>query len=145
MVETHKGHCLCGAVQLEGHGKPTIEICHCSMCQHWHGGPAMAVMFADGTHIVSGTEHIGTYKSSEWARRSFCKRCGTTLFYQLEGTEAPHGSQAGLFDLPEGLSIHEEIFVDEQPDYYRFQTNAPRLTGQEVFERFQRQQQNQND
>ena len=49
-----------------------------------------------------------------------------------------HSSQAGLFALPEGLSIHEEIFVDEQPDYYRFDSDAPRITSAEMLERFEK-------
>lgn len=145
MSETYKGHCLCGSVKLEGRGAPKIEVCHCDMCRHWHGGPGMVVMFDGGAHVVSGADHVTVFESSEWATRSFCKSCGSTLFYKLKGADAPHGSQAGLFDLPKGLSIHEEIFVDEQPDYYRFDTQAPRLTGKEVFERFAQQQQAKND
>lgn len=145
MGETYKGHCLCGSVKLEGRGAPKIEICHCSMCQHWHGGPGMVVMFEGGAHVVGGAGQVSVYDSSDWATRSFCKTCGSTLFYRLKNSDAPHGSQAGLFDLPAGLAIHEEIFVDEQPDYYRFETTAPRLTGKEVFERFQLAQQTKHD
>lgn len=136
MSETCQGNCLCGAVKLEGRGAPKIEICHCSMCLHWHGAPGMAVMFEDRAHVIAGAENVAVYESSDWAERAFCKTCGTTLYYKLKGEDAPHGAQAGLFDLPEGLSIHEEIFVDEQPDYYRFDTTAPRLTGAEMMERF---------
>ena len=145
MSETYQGHCLCGSVKLEGRGKPMIEVCHCEMCRHWHGGPGMVVMFEKGAHVVAGGDHVSVYESSDWATRSFCKTCGSTLFYKLKDVDMPHGSQAGLFDLPQGLSIHEEIFVDEQPDYYRFDTKAPRLTGKEVFERFEQQQQAKND
>ncbi|MEL6322846.1 MAG: GFA family protein [Pseudomonadota bacterium] len=137
MSETHAGHCLCGAVKLEGRGSPKIEICHCDMCLHWHGAPGMAVMFEDRVHVVAGEEYIGVYESSDWAERAFCKKCGTTLYFKLKGDDAPHGAQAGLFDLPQGLTIHEEIFVDEQPDYYRFDTNAPRFTGAEMMKRFE--------
>ena len=138
MTEVHKGHCLCGAVQLEGRGAPKLEICHCDMCRRWHGSPAMAASFEQGVHIVQGKDAIQTFQSSDWAARAFCSKCGTTLFYHLIGSDQIHSSQAGLFDLPEGLSIHEEIFVDEQPDYYRFDTDAPRITSAEMFERFEK-------
>ncbi|MEM7768724.1 MAG: GFA family protein, partial [Pseudomonadota bacterium] len=111
----------------------------CDMCQHWHGGPAMAIMFEDRVHVVAGEDQIGVYESSAWAERAFCKTCGTTLYYRLKSEDAPYGAQAGLFDLPKGFSIHEEIFVDEQPDYYRFDTTAPRLTGAQVMKRFEKQ------
>lgn len=96
----------------------------------------MVAMFEDGVTVTGGDDYVATYESSDWAERAFCKTCGTTLYYQLKEADAPHGSQAGLFDLPTGLSIHEEIFVDEQPDYYRFDTDAPRLTGAEVMARY---------
>jgi len=144
MTEIHKGHCLCGGVQLEGRGAPTLEICHCTMCRNWHGSPAMAASFENGVHIVTGQALIMAYQSSDWAERAFCSRCGTTLYYHLTGSDKIHSSQAGLFDLPPGLNIHEEIFVDEQPDYYRFDTNAPRITSAEMFERFEKYQAEQN-
>jgi hypothetical protein len=49
-------------------------------------------------------------------------------------------AQAGSFHLPEGLAIHEQIFVDEHPDYYRFEGDAQRLTGAQLMARFQAQQ-----
>ncbi|MEL6857310.1 MAG: GFA family protein [Pseudomonadota bacterium] len=140
MSEIYKGHCLCGAVQLEGRGAPKLEICHCDMCRRWHGSPAMAAAFEQGVHIVAGKEHIQAFQSSDWAERAFCRKCGTTLYYHLTGSDVIHSSQAGLFDLPDGLTIHEEIFVDEQPDYYRFDTDAPRITSAQMFERFEKYQ-----
>ena len=140
MTDTYQGHCLCGAVQLEGRGAPKIEICHCDMCRRWHGSPAMAVSFEQGVHVIAGKDAIHSYKSSDWAERAFCSKCGTTLYYHLIGEEVIHSAQAGLFELPSGLKIHEEIFVDEQPDYYRFDSNAPRITSAQMFERFEKYQ-----
>ncbi|MEO0983376.1 MAG: GFA family protein [Pseudomonadota bacterium] len=142
MTETIKGHCLCGAVRLEGDGRPKIEVCHCEMCRHWHGGPALVADFEGGVRITAGEDNIAVYESSEWAERCFCKTCGSTLFYRLKQSRDRFSAQAGLFNLPPGLSIHEEIFVEEQPDYYAFQSDAPRLTGAEVFARFEASQQN---
>lgn len=135
MNKTYPGHCLCGAVQLEGRGDIKIEICHCDMCRHWHGGPAVVAEFDGGVTITQGADNIGVYSSSDWAERGFCKTCGSTLYYQLKHGDRQHSALAGLFDLPSGLSIHEEIFVEEQPDYYTFTADAPRLTGEEVFAR----------
>ena len=140
MAEVYQGHCLCGAIELEGHGAPRLEICHCDMCRRWHGGPALAVMFENGVEITKGQSEIASYQSSDWAERTFCRKCGTSLYYHLTGSEMIHSAQTGLFDLPEGLAIHEEIFVDEQPDYYRFDCTAPRITSAEMFERFEKYQ-----
>ncbi len=134
-MATCDGHCLCGAVTLRGKGTPSLHICHCGQCLHWHGGPGMAIFFGNGVDIVSGHDQIGVYESSDWATRSFCKTCGATLFYQLKGKPLD-SAQAGLFDLPEGLEVSEHIFVDDKPDWYDFSDNAPRLTGAEVFAKY---------
>ena len=136
MAEEFKGQCLCGAVQMVGKGQPEIEVCHCGMCQHWHGGPAMVANFSGGVQIVSGEGNIAIYESSDWAERQFCKTCGSTLFYRFKSSETYHSGLAGMFELPKGLAVHEHIYVDEQPDYYAFNDTAPRLTGEEVVQRF---------
>ena len=135
MSDTCKGHCLCGAVQMEGRGAPRLDACHCDMCLHWHGGPALAVVFEEGIRIASGEERIGVYDSSEWATRQFCKTCGSTLFFKMKNKDE-FSAQAGLFDLPKGLQIGEHIFIDEKPDWYDFTGDAPRLTAKETFEKY---------
>ena len=59
MTDTHTGQCLCGAVKSEGRGTPEIAICHCDMCQKWHGGPSLAVRFEGGLSIVDGAQSVG--------------------------------------------------------------------------------------
>lgn len=131
----HKGRCLCGAVAFEGIGAPQVTACHCGMCRRWHGGPSVAARFAGGITIVDGTDTVGWWRSSDWAERGFCKTCGSTLFYRLVETGEIMG-EAGSFDLPDGLVITEHYFIDEKPDYYAFSDDAPRLTGAEVFARY---------
>jgi len=46
----------------------------------------------------------------------------------------------GALDLPQGLEITEEIFIDEKPDYYDLAGDRPRLTGAEVLAKFQESQ-----
>lgn len=135
MAETYKGHCLCGAVQLEGRGEPRLDACHCDMCLHWHGGPAIAVVFSEGIAVTAGKDVIGVYDSSEWATRQFCTRCGSTLYFKMKNSEK-FSAQAGLFDLPDGLEIGEHIFIDEKPGWYDFTGDAPRLTGAETLEKY---------
>ena len=135
MTETYQGHCLCGAVTFEGRGAPTVGLCHCSMCRSWHGGSALSVEFTDGVALTGGSGHVTWYDSSAWAERGFCSKCGSTLFYRLKGKPDELHCQAGQFDLPDGLSIHEHIFIDEKPDYYDFTGDAARLTGAELMAR----------
>ncbi|MEO1658370.1 MAG: GFA family protein [Pseudomonadota bacterium] len=75
-----KGRCLCGAVTYEAEGNfDSVQICHCTDCQRWSGGPFFGVS-ADSI-ITNGRETW--FRSSEWAERGFCGNCGSTLFWRL--------------------------------------------------------------
>ena len=73
------GKCLCGSVTLTIAGKPDgFSACHCGMCQNWGGGPFLCV--EGGTDVkIEGKDYLSAYKSSDWAERHFCKKCGTAL------------------------------------------------------------------
>ncbi|MFA0678598.1 GFA family protein, partial [Vibrio sp. 10N.222.51.A6] len=78
-----KGKCLCGSVELEvEYASNELGACHCSMCRNWSGGPMLVIDCADSVKI-SGESNVVRYKSSEWAERGFCGKCGTHLFYFL--------------------------------------------------------------
>jgi hypothetical protein len=87
-----------------------------------------------GTNVsFSGDEPV-RYRSSEWAQRGFCGRCGTHLFYHL--------LPAGEYMLPAGLfqgqdfTLTSEIFIDEKPPFYELKNDTSKMTGQQVFEQF---------
>lgn len=136
MTTTTEGHCLCGAVELQGRGTPKITVCHCSQCRRWAGGIAVGIMFEEGLDIVKA-DGLTWYESSEWAERGFCKVCGTNLLYRMKSDPETYYPQAGTFDLPEGQEIHEHIFIDAKPDYYDFKGDAPRLTEAETLAQYQ--------
>lgn len=139
-----QGKCLCGAVQMEGLGTPSVACCHCDMCQRWHGGPSMSANFENGIQITGGEENVGWYQSSEWAERGFCKTCGSTLFYRLLDGSMLMG-ETGSFEMPKGLKITEHYFIDEKPDYYDVSDDAPKLTGDEVFAKYAPEMDTPND
>ena len=130
------GRCLCGAVEAIGRGEAEVKTCRCQMCRRWHGGPAVSVNFSGGIAITVGAEQIAWYRSSEWAERGFCRVCGSTLFYRIVDNPDELSGEAGQFDLPAGLKITEQFFIDEKPDYYDFTGDALGLTGAEVFARY---------
>lgn len=124
-----KGSCLCGSVTINANGlKPLVDICHCTMCRKWGGGPFMGI--SSDSFTISGEEHITRYASSDWAERAFCKSCGTNLWYRFTPTDH-HSFLAGLFDL-EALEIEQQIFVDEKPDFYDFAQTTRMKTGAQI-------------
>lgn len=126
------GHCLCGAVTVTATpAKPHMEACHCDMCRRWGGIAYMAVPVDKDSIQLTGEEHITRYRSSDWADRGFCSKCGSNLFYSFLPTGS-YSFLAGLFDDLGEMTLTEEIFVDEQPGYYSFAQETKRQTGPEV-------------
>lgn len=137
---TCTGSCLCGAVKIT-FAEPPKETgaCHCSMCRKWTGGVYLAIPCAAGNATISGEDNIGTYPSSDWAERTFCKTCGSSLFYRLTAPGPHQGDMfigMGLLDQPNGVTLTEEIFYDEKPDGYAFAGNTKKMTGAEVIAQF---------
>ena len=69
------GGCLCGDVRIEAVGKPyRVGICHCLDCRKHTGSlfHASAIFPEDAVTITGETR--------EFKRRSFCPRCGSSVF-----------------------------------------------------------------
>ncbi|QUL39166.1 GFA family protein [Erythrobacter sp. JK5] len=126
-----EGRCLCGAVGITLTGAHReVDVCHCTMCARW-GGSMYAGIESDGFSLT-GEDSITTYDSSEWAERAFCTKCGSNLWYRFKPTGA-RTFLTGLFDdLPAGLPIKHQIFVDEKQDWYDLAQDTPMKTGPEI-------------
>jgi hypothetical protein len=138
-MSTATGHCLCGAVVYRTSGAPHMHVCHCSNCTRWSGGPFIGMRF-DGGVEIGNPDGVNWYASSEWAERGSCKACGGALFYRFRQDPSQVIVAAGSLDSAPETAIGEHIFIDEKPAYYDFAGDAPRLTGAEVFARFQSSQ-----
>lgn len=133
MTKTLTGKCLCEAVRFSVEAvEPEVDACHCTMCQRWTGGPALAIK-TTGEPTLQGADHVAVYKSSEWAERRFCKLCGTHLFYAAP-TVGYFGVSMGAVDDLSGLSLTTEIFIDRKPDLYEFANATRRVTEAEFIE-----------
>jgi hypothetical protein len=129
------GGCLCGAVRFTAkpHGNE-IGACHCGMCRRWSAGPFLAVECSADV-AFAGDAPLGVYRSSEWAERGFCSRCGTILFYRL--VDKPfYAISAEAFDDRSNFKLASQIFIDEKPAYYTFADKTKDMTGAEVFAAF---------
>lgn len=133
--KVNKGSCLCGAVTINAAISPNVGVCHCSMCRKWSGGSYLAVE-ATGEVSFTGEDNINRYKSSDWARRGFCKTCGTHLFYHLLDKDQ-YIVSAGLFSDDTSFILEHQIFIEEKPHYYSFAEKTKNMTGAEVFAQFE--------
>jgi hypothetical protein len=113
-----QGGCLCGAVRFELAG-PIRDViaCHCNQCRKTSGHYVAATRVpAEALKIVSD-EGLRWFQSSGDARRGFCERCGSSLFWEQKGS-AGVSVHAGTLEAPTGLGLAEHIFVGDKGDYY---------------------------
>lgn len=126
-----EGRCLCDAVTVRAvPERRHVEACHCTMCRAWGGAAFVGVQCGSEVEI-GGEEQVVRYRSSDWAERGFCGRCGSNLFYHFLPLDT-YSFTAGIFPDEALLPLAEEIFIDEKPAYYAFDAASEKLTGAEV-------------
>ena len=123
------GHCLCGAVTItvDGEHDPRVGACHCRMCQRWSGG--LFVCFKAEASAVTVTGEVVRYRSSAFAERAFCPRCGSHLWFNDVDVGAEPQSyelMPGLFDAARAWPMRSEIYVDRALVSVRLEGDHPR-------------------
>ena len=77
------GSCLCGGVRFTARLPSSFcGHCHCSMCRRSHGA-GFVTWFAiprEQFSLDEGEGQLVRFQSSEHGSRSFCGRCGSSLF-----------------------------------------------------------------
>lgn len=120
-----RGGCLCGAVRFLVR-KPLRDVvnCHCGQCRRSHGHFAAYTAAPWDAIAFESEEGLAWFTSSVTARRGFCERCGSSLFWELVG--APElRIAAGSLESPTGLTTSKHIYVDHKGDYYALDDGVP--------------------
>ncbi|MFK7940616.1 MAG: GFA family protein [Roseovarius sp.] len=129
-TQTITGLCLCGAVTVRADvDTPNLRACHCDMCRRHTSGMFISVATVAGSVVVSGPAK--SFRSSDWAERGFCERCGSTLWYGTVADGIRHPA-AGLFDDAAGGEMKIEFFADECPHGYGLAGDHRKLTTDET-------------
>ncbi|QCN96624.1 GFA family protein (plasmid) [Azospirillum argentinense] len=127
------GGCLCGAVRYEVAERPMgVVNCHCGQCRRFHGHFGAYITIPRETVAVSDSDGtLSWYRSSAKARRGFCSRCGSSLFWNGDESDLLDVA-AGSLDQPTGLATLRHIHIADKADYYtiddgleRFPQGAP--------------------
>lgn len=117
------GRCLCGDIRFTVSGpvaRPTA--CHCGQCRRQSGHVWASAMAPRENLTITGEPRW--FSASDQARRGFCPRCGSFLFWEENG--APNISFAlGALDAPTGLRLEEHIFFADKGDYYDIADGVP--------------------
>jgi hypothetical protein len=125
------GHCLCKAVTITVAGRhdPRVGACHCRMCQRWTGG--LFLCFTADASAVTVTGEVTRYRSSSFAERAFCPRCGSHLWFNdvdESGEPQSYELMPGLFDDALGWPLRSEIYVDRAMACVRLEGDHRRKT-----------------
>lgn len=110
------GGCLCGAVRYEVNGKAKWQgKCYCRDCQRESGGghnTILGVSAADFT-LTQGELSHGTVKggSGNDVIRSFCPRCGTTVYGHPKLMGNNYMVRVGTLDDPSAVVPAMAIFT----------------------------------
>ena len=79
------GRCHCGRVRfVASFPSRFVAHCHCESCRRAHGAAFVtwAGFLSPQVRVTQGAGHIGVHESSPGTRRSFCRACGTKLFFE---------------------------------------------------------------
>lgn len=127
-----QGQCLCGAVGFEA-GLPEIWAanCHCTLCRRAGGAPFVTWVGFDAARlrVVRGEKKLGRYRSSPEATRSFCKRCGSPLFFESSRWAGEiHVTRAALPD-DAGLAPTRHSFYSNKAPWLSVHDDLPKHGG----------------
>lgn len=122
-----KGSCLCGAVAFDitGDLRPVI-FCHCGQCRKTSGHFWAATQVPKNQLTMSNAAGLTWFRSSDHARRGFCRECGSSLFWEMDGQGAT-SIAAGALDSPSQLTAGKHIFMADKGDYYTIADGLPQI------------------
>jgi hypothetical protein len=120
-----QGRCECGRVRFAVAAvRDAVTVCHCSQCRRT-SGHLWASTHAPFAALQFETEEgLEWYASSALARRGFCRFCGSSLFYRMNGEDGI-GIAAGCLEGTTGLHLGKHIFVADKGGYYEISDGLP--------------------
>lgn len=122
---TLHGRCECGRVRFSVEGaRETVTVCHCSQCRRLSGHLWASTHARFDAVTFQDDSGLRWFASSDMAKRGFCAKCGSSLFYRMNGEEGI-GIAAGCLDAPTGLRMGKHIFASDKGDYYPMPDDAP--------------------
>ncbi|MCM8730326.1 GFA family protein [Hephaestia sp. GCM10023244] len=134
MAETMTGGCQCGRVRYAvAVYDNAAYLCHCRMCQRATGGVSIAFKNVNRADV---TWHHAPdwYASSPFAKRAFCRACGTPIGFAFDEGSETMDLTIGSFDDPARFvpahhfgaeSIHEAWLDTRDLPRYRTDEHKP--------------------
>ena len=130
--KTISGSCFCGDVRFAIQ-PPTLGCghCHCSMCRRSHGAGFVTWfrVAKEQFQLSTGEAELVRFASSDHGTRSFCGRCGSTLF--CESTLHPQHIDVVLANMEGAIDRVPEfhMYFDDRTEWSFVEDGLPRLGG----------------
>lgn len=126
------GSCLCGSLRFSV-TLPTLVCahCHCSLCRRSHGAGFVTWFSVPRKQfeLEGGESDLVRYASSDHGTRSFCARCGSSLFCEIaahpDQIDIVLANMQGPIDRPPQCHIH----FDDRAEWVVADDGLPRLGG----------------
>ncbi len=128
-----RGSCLCGVVEFEVRlPSKFCAHCHCSNCRRAHGAAFVTwVGFSrEQVKTISGVDSLHRYLTDTGATRSFCSRCGSTLFFESPRWAGEvHVTRASIKgEIDQAPSSH--FYVDHRASWWTITDSLPQHGGE---------------
>ncbi|MDE4132361.1 GFA family protein [Phaeobacter sp. QD34_3] len=118
-----KGSCLCGDIRFETAAAPKgASMCHCGQCRKQSGGIWASAYVPEAELAITGS--VSWFQASPDAKRGFCARCGSFLFWKAYDEDTISFALGAVED-PTGLKIEKHIFTGSKGDYYEIADGLP--------------------
>lgn len=118
-----KGSCLCGQIQFETDAPAQgPSMCHCGQCRKQSGGIWASAYVPEADIVITGP--VNWFHASAQAKRGFCARCGSFLFWKAHD-EGTISFALGAVEKPTGLKIEKHIFTASKGDFYEIADGLP--------------------
>ena len=127
-VKPFEGGCLCGSIRYRATAGPLRGvICHCSMCRRHSGAPVLAfVHFPTNDFRWIGAEPT-RFRSSEYAERGFCPRCGSTLSMHEQVLADRVQIAVGSLDEPDRVRVDDHVWTEDAIAWFEVADELPRF------------------
>ena len=117
-----QGSCLCGKVCYEiSPPFKVFQYCHCSRCRKFTGSVGAPNLFVPPSQFrwLQGEKHVGRfeYADAKYFATCFCKNCGSSLPWEVQGGKNIVVPVGTLDDDP-GIEPQQNIFWGSKAKWF---------------------------
>ena len=121
-----EGGCSCGSIRYVAEAAPSVvTLCHCDMCRRSAGAQSVTWATVPRASLTMSGAEPGWYDSSPRARRGFCARCGTSLFFVAKASPDEIDVTVGSLDDPNACPATCHIHVPSKLDWVSLEPGLP--------------------